>query len=221
MYTNGNFGLLHEKASSIDWHALENDDIFPYASNLNTTILSLTKECIPNRSIRVRTSDPPWITTLLKRQVRKRKRLYRKAKRTDLERHWIKFRQMRNGTNTMMRNSKQQFYDNIAEKLKSKSLSSKDWWSTLKTFISPYLNSATPQIESEGIIHTDDFEKANHFNNYFQGQTILDDCNAVLPELPEPSFLTSLSSIAFNPQEVEEILKNSENWQSIWSWWSQ
>ena len=50
-------------------------------------------------------------------------------------------------------------------------------------------------------------EKANLFNNYFQGQTILDDSYAVLPELPEPSDLTSLSSIAFEPQEVEEILK--------------
>ena len=207
MYNKGNFGLLREKASFIDWHALENDDISFYASNLNTNILSLTKECIPNRSIKVRTSDPPWITTFLKRQIRKRKRLYRKAKRSDLERHWIKFRQLRNETNTMIRKSKQQFHDNIAEKLKSKSLSSKDWWSTLKTFISPNLNSANPPIESEGIIYTDDFEKENLFNNYFQGQTILDDSNAVLPELPEPSYLTSLSSIAFDPQEVEEILK--------------
>ena len=107
----------------------------------------------------------------------------------------------------MIRNSKQQFYDNIAEKLKSKSLSSKDWWSTLKTFISPNLNSAIPPIESEGNIYTDDFEKANLFNNYFQGQTVLDDSNAVLPDLPEPSYLTSLSSIAFDPQEVEEILR--------------
>ena len=73
MYNNGNFGLLRENASSIDWRVLENDDISFYASNLNTSILSLTKECIPNRCIRVRTSDLPWITTLLKRQIRKEK----------------------------------------------------------------------------------------------------------------------------------------------------
>ena len=173
MYNNGNFGFLREKASSIDWHALENDDISFYASNLNTTILSLTKECIPNRSIKVRTSDPPWITTLLKKQIRKRKRLYRKAKRTNLERHWIKFRQLRNETNTMIRISKQQFYDIIAEKLKSKSLSSKDWWSTLKTFISPNLNSAIPSIESEGIIYTDDLKKQIFLIITFKGKQFL------------------------------------------------
>ena len=27
MYNNVNFGLLRDKAPSIDWHALENDDI--------------------------------------------------------------------------------------------------------------------------------------------------------------------------------------------------
>ena len=112
-------------------------------------------------------------------------------------RHWTKCRQLRNETNTLIRNSKQQFYDNIAEKLKSKSLSSKDWWSTLKTFISPNLNSAIPPIETEGIIYTDDLEKSNLFNNYFQGQTILADSNTVLPDLPEPFYLTKISSIAF------------------------
>ena len=55
--------------------------------------------------------------------------------------------------------------------------------------------------------YTDDFEKANLFNNCFQGQTVLDNSNAVLPELPGPSYFTSLSSIALDPQEVEEILK--------------
>ena len=43
IYNNGNFGLLREKASSIDWHALENDDISVYASNLNTIFLYMTK----------------------------------------------------------------------------------------------------------------------------------------------------------------------------------
>ena len=33
MYNNENFDLLRERASSIDWHALENDDISVYASN--------------------------------------------------------------------------------------------------------------------------------------------------------------------------------------------
>ena len=55
MYYNGNFGLLRDKASSIDWHALKNDDITVSAFDLNITISSVAKECIANRCIRVRT----------------------------------------------------------------------------------------------------------------------------------------------------------------------
>ena len=55
---------------------------------------------------------------------------------------------------------------------------------------------------------TDDFEKANLFNTFFQEQTILGDSNAVFLDLPEPSYLTSLSSIAFDPQNAEEIIKS-------------
>ena len=45
--------------------------------------------------------------------------------------------------------------------------------------------------------------KKQIFNNYFQEQTILDDSNAVLPDLSEPFYL---NSIAFDPQEVGDIL---------------
>ena len=151
MYDDRNFDILRDKASSVDWHALENDDLYIYATNLNSTILSLAKECIPNRSIRVRTSDPPWIPSRLKRRIRKRKRLYRKDKQTNLERHWTKFRLSRSETNTIICISKQQFYDTIADELKSESLSSKDWWSTLKTFISPTLILPISQLNLMGL----------------------------------------------------------------------
>ena len=57
-----------------------------------------------------------------RKTIYKQTNKHRKAKQTNLERHWIKFRQLHNETNTMIRNSKQQFYDNIAEKLKSLNL---------------------------------------------------------------------------------------------------
>ena len=135
----------------IDWHALENDDLSICATNLKSTIVSLAKECIPNISISIGTSDPPWITTHLKRQKRKRKRLYRKAKWTNLERHWTKFRLLLNVTNTIIRISKQQFYDTIPDELKSESLSSKDWWSTIKTLISPTLILPISQLNLIGL----------------------------------------------------------------------
>ena len=84
----------------------------------------------------------------------------------------------------MVRDSKQNMYTKISEKLKSGSLSSKDWWNTLKTFISPLTRSELPPLELNDTIYTDNTDKANILNNYSQQQTILQEQNATLPDLP-------------------------------------
>ena len=149
----------------------------------------------------------PWLTTFLKRKIRQRKRAYKKARRTHLENHWLKFKTLRNEVIDLIRNSKKQYFDSIAKKLKSKSLSPKDWWATLKTFITPTFASNIPPLENNGHIVTDEYEKANIFNTYFQSQTILDDSNAILPDLPPPTYHTQLNRIVITPLEVESILK--------------
>ena len=70
-----------------------------------------------------------------------------------------------------------------------------------------YLKYTPPPLESNGHIVTDEYEKANAFNTYIQSQTILDDSNAVLPELPPPSCHTQLNRIIITPLEVESLLK--------------
>ena len=147
------------------------------------------------------------LATFLKRKIRQRKRAYKKAKRTRLENHWSKRKNLRNEVVDLIRTSKKQYFDRIAEKLKYKSHSPKDWWATLKTFIKPTFTSSIPPLESNGHIVTDEYEKANTFNTYFQSQTILDDSNALLPELLPPSYQTQLNRIIITPLEVESILK--------------
>ena len=125
--------MLREKASSVNWNELQDDDINVYANNITDTILELSKQCIPN----VRSYDPPWITNSLKRHIRVRKRLYRKAKQTNDHNLWNKFRRYRNKTLSLTRKSKKSHTDKLKEKLTSEQLSFKDWWKTLKHFISP------------------------------------------------------------------------------------
>ena len=84
-YNKGNFNLLREKATSVDWNSLQDDNIDVYASNIEFKITSLARECIPNKNIKVRPYEPLWLTTFLKRKIRQRKRAYRKAKRTRIE----------------------------------------------------------------------------------------------------------------------------------------
>ncbi|MCW4344426.1 MAG: reverse transcriptase domain-containing protein [Candidatus Thiodiazotropha endolucinida] len=206
-YEQGNYDLLRNKAMLVDWNSLQDDDVDIYSENIKSTILSIAKECIPNRHITIRPAEPPWITTEIKRDIRKRKRAYRKAKVSGLEADWQKFRKMRNKAVNTIRKGKKAFYDNLALKLKSESLSSKDWWSTLKKIISPQSKSSVPPLEHNNSIYTDDYDKANIINNYFQRQTLLDCQNAVLPDIQLDAIESQLSQIVLSPYEVEKVLE--------------
>ena len=145
-----------------------------YAQNIREYILSLIDSCIPNKVVTIRPSDLPLITTAIKRQIRKRKRAYRKAKLTDddEDRHWVKFRILRNKVTSMIRDSK-----------KSGFLSSKQWWTVLKSFISQNNSSCIPPLEKDDIVYSEVTDKANLLNNFFRDQTVLNDKDDVLPDI--------------------------------------
>ena len=102
--------------------------------------------------------------------IRKRKRAYRKAKRTNLESNWKKLRKLQNRTITMIRDLKLSFYDKIGDKLKCETLSSKDWWSTLIPVIALNSKSIIPPFTYNDHIFSDERDKANILNEFFQSQ---------------------------------------------------
>ena len=206
-YEYGDYNLLRQKASSTNWDSLQDDDINKYADNLNIAINTSATECIPNKQIRVKPFELPWITCSIKRHIRKRKRAYKKAKRTNLNSNWTKFKKIRNEVTAMLRDSKKSFNEKLTEKLKSESLTTKDWWSTLKHFISPNIKTTIPPLEVDNYIYTDERDKANVLNHFFRSQTILDETNATLPDQEPHADRSQLSSIVLSPVEVESILK--------------
>ena len=88
MYDRADFDLLRQKAADFDWASLRSDDISIYANNITEKIFSLSKECIPNKQVRIRPSEPVWMTSIIRHLIRKRKRAFRKAKLTDTPANW-------------------------------------------------------------------------------------------------------------------------------------
>ena len=164
---------------------------------------SLTADCITNKTVRIRPSDPPWITTAIRKLIRKRKRAYHKAKQIDTPRLWNKFKKLRNKVIESICLSKQQYLDQLSSKLKSNTLSSKDWWSTLKSFITPSTKSSIPTLEKGGHIYSDDTDKANLLNNFFQRP----DLTGQLPNI-DCNVNSLLSNLVIIPTDVESVLKN-------------
>ena len=62
-YEQENYDLRKEMALSTDWNALHNPDLNVYAKRPIDKILEISKDCIPNKIVTIRPSDPPWMTT--------------------------------------------------------------------------------------------------------------------------------------------------------------
>ena len=157
--------------------------------------------------MRIRPSGPPWITTAIRKLIRKRKRAYKKATQQNNLRLWSKFKKIWNKVVDSIRQSKQQYVDHLLNKLKSESLSSKDWWSTLKVFITTSQNSSVPTLEKHGNIYSDETDKANALNYFFRNQTLLNDQNARIPNIA-CYVNVFLSYLVITPLDVESILKS-------------
>ena len=129
------------------WETFRNDDIDIYV-NVTDHILNLTKECIPNKTVKIRQSDPPWMHNNLRKLMRQRKRAYDKAKKTNSQQQWQKYKRLRNETTNMLRSSKREYFEKMANKLNTNVTSSRDWWKILKTFITTTKSSNIPPMKS-------------------------------------------------------------------------
>ena len=108
----------------------------------------------------------------IKKEIRRRKRLYRKAKKLNNASCWAKFKSVRNRVISIIRQSKENYYERLSSKLKSGTLSLRDWWKTLKSMISPHTETCIPplfDVLSDSLI-VDDHEKANLLNVHFTNQ---------------------------------------------------
>ena len=89
-------------------------------SNTNkNNIISLAEKHIPNKYVTVRNAEPMWLNSQLRRMIRKRKRLFNKAKRTKLSQDMNTYKQYRNEITNLIRKSKKSLIDEIANKLKT------------------------------------------------------------------------------------------------------
>ena len=108
----------------------------------------------------------------------------------------------------MIRDSKGKSNENIANKLKSGTLSAKDWWSTLKSVISPNRSNSFPPLDNDGQIITDDVNKANALNDYFRDQTLINDSDVEVPDVIQHNIAQELRSLILTPAEIEVISKS-------------
>ena len=108
-YNNANKIALNEKLIATDWSFINNSNDIDYINEkFNNTLLAAANDCIPKVTFTRRPSDKPWVNNEIRSQMRQRNRLFYKAKNSQSEDHFRKFKDKRNQVTTLIREAKKQ-----------------------------------------------------------------------------------------------------------------
>ncbi|PJE78200.1 hypothetical protein CI610_02867 [invertebrate metagenome] len=212
IYRRADFYRFNNLLSEYNWeNMISNCDSVDLACDRFTDLfLQFANQCIPSKEVSIRPNDKPWMNSEIRKNIRFRDRLYKKAKTTKRDPDIRKYKDQRNKVNNMKKNARLIFYENVHGLIDEYySSDPKSYWRLVKRLMKS--NMSTEQIPTlidtdSNSLATTDSEKANLLNKYFCGITSLDDSEHVLPFFPSRTNNT-LSNIIVTQSEVKDVLK--------------
>ena len=127
-YDEADYVRLNQIIIDFDWSIIKSEDIEIYATNITDNFMEYCSLAIPNKMVTISSFAPPRLNTRVRSAIRKRKRSHKFAERLNNEDAWRKYRVLRNESTKLLGTAKHDFKSNLANKLNSENMSSKDWW---------------------------------------------------------------------------------------------
>ena len=210
-YKKGDYIGLNDELKNVPWGVGLNmyDEIDDITDHWQSSFLEVCKRKIPNRIIKIRPTDKPWITHEVKINIRKRNRLYKSYKRSKNPIHEAIWKEAAKTTNFIMNQAKLAHTEKIKSLLSNISIGEKSYWKIAKEVYGSKKIIGIPAITDDNKTITTSSEKAQCFNKYFTEQQTL----PPLPfnqQLPPIEFLTDsrLEYIQCTTDEITKILKS-------------
>ena len=128
-FENADFEQLRDNLKNENWNFIDDMDINESTDTFTEKLMNNARLSIPNKECTIRFDDPPWMHNEIRKQIRKRKRLHKIAKRRNTSGDWFSFRRQRNRVTNLIRTSKNSYNMKLASNLSSDTnKSSKSWW---------------------------------------------------------------------------------------------
>ncbi|MEW8542639.1 MAG: reverse transcriptase family protein, partial [Candidatus Thiodiazotropha sp.] len=206
-YDKADFNLFRNLLSNVDWNCIINEnDIEKAVENFTNLLIQTAEKSIPNKIATIRPNEYPWINGMIRKLIRKRKRLYRRAKRSNVQQVWQNFKKIRNTVIREIRKSKQEYFNKLSDQLNAEKINPKLFWKISKQLLNLDIStSSVPPLNVNGDILESDLDKATALNSFFAAQSTVDDSNAFLPAVGFTDH-PLLNSITITNQEVLDVL---------------
>ena len=203
-YSKTNIPLLTETLQNVSWDDILQRDIHTATDTFISTLQEAARLTIPIKQINLNHRQKTWINGDLKRNIRKRDRLFKTAKRTNDPNDWNRWKIQRNCVTAINKRLKSQYLKGQVDKLLTQRRDPHKYHQTLRNITGRFRDDTIPPLEtSEGNIITDNPSKVTALNDYFAAQTFLDISDE---QEPPPNTNTQpvpvLANISTTEQEV-------------------
>ena len=156
--------------SRVNWNGIADNDVEEGIELLTSAIFQAATACIPTKTVKQR-NDKPWLSCELKREMRKRDRLFRAAQYQNSEVGWTRWRNQRNLVTSLNRRLKSEHIRRKVELLIENKKSPYKYHQILKSITGFKRKETLPPLIVNSTILSDDVSKAEALNTYFSSQT--------------------------------------------------
>ena len=176
-----------------------------YWQQLKKLISDLTSKHVPSKTIKNRPNFKPWITSHVKRCLRKVKAAYRKMRNSNSQRLIDKYKHLKAESQRIQRNAYWRYINSLFEPSKDTEIpaAQKRFWNYIKSLKKD--NTGVSALKENGKLHPDPTSKANILNRQYQSVFTHEDKT----HIPTPDGLPfpSMPEITVNPAGVEKLLR--------------
>jgi len=183
--------------------ASELDDLW---IKFKSTILDAVEQNVPSKNISGRW-HVPWFTPSLKRVIRKKQRLYRKAKQLQTHESWAKFKNFRKATKSQLLEAYNDYVSNLLDTTTNPDHPTlgKRFWSFIKSMKKNNVGISPLKENGEGEAVHDSRKKANLLSEQFKSVFTQEDLEN-LPSLPQA--IPNISQLHFDTVGIAKLLSN-------------
>ena len=157
LYSLGDFEKACSMIHETNWDTILTSDVDDAAKRWCDSFLAIMEECIPQYHLQKKW-NLPWIIWNIKKLIRKRNAMFRKAKRTNKNSDFTRYKATRNRVVSSLRIGKQLYLSNLAH------VDHKNFWKYVK-----FLNKnkeTIPTLQQGEYIASNDRKKADMLNSF-------------------------------------------------------
>ena len=173
-FSRADSSLITKAISQFPWQerlGQISDDPSRQVELLNETILNIMSNFVPNKTTRIKPSEPEWLNREIKNMLKKQNRIYKKYKNNGFrEIDKIALDLFRKECAETIEKSKQNYLLNLSSKLADNCTGQKSYWKIVNNLLNKCKIPRIPPLLVSAKFITSCKEKATLFNNFFVAQ---------------------------------------------------